>query len=41
MTPDQLYVHVFLWGLGMGGVLGALLVAILYADKNTKRREKR
>jgi hypothetical protein len=39
MTPDQLYVHGFLWGLGMGGVLGALLVAIWYADKKTERRK--
>lgn len=41
MTPDHLFLHGFLWGLGMGATLGALIVAIWYADaKPAGRRVK-
>jgi hypothetical protein len=41
MTPDQLYVHGFLWGLGLGAGLGALLVLIWNEGEKTKRRKWR
>lgn len=36
VTPDDLFLRGFLWGLGLGGALGALLVVIWYADRISK-----
>jgi len=31
VNADQLYMHGFLWGLGLGAALGALIMAIWHA----------
>lgn len=41
MTPEQLYVNGFLWGLGLGLGLGSLLMAIWNEGKKIQRRGKR
>lgn len=41
MTPDQLFINGFLWGLALGVVLGGLLFLIGHAGEKPARRRTR